>query len=1022
MLALGLTACGGGGGGGGDTTPIDDALELTVVNQSVLEGNSGTTTLQFTVQANQTAAADIAVGYTTADGTATAGEDYVAVTAGSVTIPAGASEATFEVTVNGDTTVEEDETFTLNFTGPGGETASATATIENDDVAPPAAELSIDSPTVTEGNSGTTQLDFTVSLSRADDAAVTVKYATADGSATVADSDYTANSGTLTFAAGETSKTVSVAVAGDLKVENDESLTVTLSDATGDATIATGTGTGTISNDDTAVLSVADVSAAEAAGEVVITVSLDQPATSDVTVEVTTSGGSATAGDDYTALNAQVVTIAAGSTSATVPVTLLDDAVAEPDETFTITLSNASGAVIGTATATGTIENDDTPQLSIAAANSPLAEGDSGSQNMNFTVSLDRVSLTDVSVNYATLDGTASAGSDYSSTASSLTIPAGQQTATIAVPVAGDTVVEAAETFTVNLTGLSGDAEFAVSSAEGVISNDDTVDATAGNATVNEGDDGQTNLVFTVDLASAASVPVKIDWSITAGTATAGDDYVDQTGTLTIAAGQTSGTITVQVHGDSLVEDNETLTLNLAPNGTQANITTASVTGTIANDDAPAISVIGNSVAEGDTGASNQLVFTVSMDQAVNEAVTVQYATIDDTAVAGEDYIGIPTTTLTFAAGETSKTVAVDVIGDETVENDETLSLTLSNQSANAEIATGSALGTITNDDLPLVSIAPASTFEGDIGDASSVDFTVTLSGAANGNVIIDYSTTNGTAISGQDFTGTTSGQTTVSTGLTTGTISIPVSGDLDVEENETFTVTMTAVSANAQLGTATAEGTIVNDDSTTLNDTGVTSCASANDYGLACDSAAVAGFAGQDGQVGRDASIPNNADGKAGFKFVKLDALGAELAAEAASWSCVRDAVTGLVWQAQTSGTYTWYNSSLDPVVEPIAGTSGTDTESYTTTINTSALCGFTDWRLPTVSELLSIADLGKTSAPTIDVNYFPGTAAAPHWTSISPIVPANGSAWIIDFSDAHMSPWAKSNAFAVRLVRSGN
>ncbi len=109
--------------------------------------------------------------------------------------------------------------------------------------------LSISNATVTEGNSGTTNATFTVTLSATSTKAVTVSYATADGSATTADNDYTAISGTLTFAPGETSKTITVAITGDTKFEPDETFSVNLSGAA-HATIATGTGTGTIQNDD----------------------------------------------------------------------------------------------------------------------------------------------------------------------------------------------------------------------------------------------------------------------------------------------------------------------------------------------------------------------------------------------------------------------------------------------------------------------------------------------------------------------------------------------------------------------------------------------------------------------------------------------------------------------------------------------------------------------------------------------------------------------------------------------------
>src|SRR5262249_47189981 len=150
----------------------------------------------------------------------------------------------------------------LNLSSPTGLTiarSQGVATILNDDPVPPV--VSIGNATVTEGNSGTTNATFTVSLSAASTQTVTVNYATADGSA-VAGSDYTAASGILTFAPGETSKTVTVTVLGDVIDEANETFSVTLSAPT-NATLGTSTGTGTITDDDTAAVAVNDVSVVE---------------------------------------------------------------------------------------------------------------------------------------------------------------------------------------------------------------------------------------------------------------------------------------------------------------------------------------------------------------------------------------------------------------------------------------------------------------------------------------------------------------------------------------------------------------------------------------------------------------------------------------------------------------------------------------------------------------------------------------------------------------------------------------
>jgi hypothetical protein len=214
------------------------------------EGDAGTTTLDFGVQLSASSASPVTVRYHTVDGTATVADgDYVAAN-DSITIAPGFTTGTIHVTVNGDTKYEPDETFSVALTGASGATlgtpASATGTILNDDAAP---QLSIAGASVPEGNSGTTPLTFTVSLSRLSSMPVTVHYATADGTATVANADYAATSGDLVIAALASSGNVVVNVIGDLCGEPDETFAVNLSNASG-ATIATPTATGTILNDD----------------------------------------------------------------------------------------------------------------------------------------------------------------------------------------------------------------------------------------------------------------------------------------------------------------------------------------------------------------------------------------------------------------------------------------------------------------------------------------------------------------------------------------------------------------------------------------------------------------------------------------------------------------------------------------------------------------------------------------------------------------------------------------------------
>ena len=221
-----------------------------------------------------------------------------------------------------------------------------------------APSLSVNNPLVTEPDSRTRNALFTVTLSAPAAGSVTVDYATADDSAT-APADYEATSGTLTFAAGETSKQVSVPVKGDLLDEPHETFVLTLSNLSG-ATLADARGIGTILDNDPPVsLSVEDVSAAEGSGSASFTISLSAESGKVLTVAYATADGSATAPDDYTGAQGTLVFMP-GQSSKTVDVALNDDDLVEADETFTLTLANAVNALLGDAQGLGTITDDDT--------------------------------------------------------------------------------------------------------------------------------------------------------------------------------------------------------------------------------------------------------------------------------------------------------------------------------------------------------------------------------------------------------------------------------------------------------------------------------------------------------------------------------------------------------------------------------------------------------------------------------------------------------------------------------------
>ncbi|UFN49473.1 cellulase family glycosylhydrolase [Roseomonas sp. OT10] len=338
--------------------------------------------------------------------------------------------------------------------------------------------VSVADVSVTEGAAGTKVMEFAVTLSKPAAAPVSVAYATADGTA-LAGSDYVAQSGSLTFAAGETRKVVQVAVKGDTAAEADETLALRLSGASG-ATLARATATGTILNDDIPPatppeLRISDATVTEGHSgtrDAVFTISLSHAATGPVTVRYATVGQTATAGSDFTAASA-TLTFAAGETSKTVAIKVLGDTLAEANEKFMVMLGNATGATIADNRGDGTILDDDAAPLPALSVNDvAVAEGNAGTTNATFTVSLSQAASAPVTVRYATANGTATAGSDYAAASGTLTFAAGETSKTVTVKVTGDTAVEADEGFTLLLSGATG-ATIADGTGAATIRNDD---------------------------------------------------------------------------------------------------------------------------------------------------------------------------------------------------------------------------------------------------------------------------------------------------------------------------------------------------------------------------------------------------------------------------------------------------------------------------------------------------------------------------------------------------------------------
>ena len=273
-----------------------------------------------------------------------------------------------------------------------------------------------------------------------------------EGGTAEAPADFTAASGALTFNEGDSEQVVSLATQDDAVVEGGESVFVVVENprygaGTGILTGGADTRSVTITDNDTATLSIAAASAGEESGSLSFTVGVDNAVAGGFTVDVSFADGTATGGTDYNNATQTLTFAGTAGESQTLTVPVTNDAIVEGNETFTVTLAPSTASVTGT-TATGTITNADTATLSIAAAS---AGEESGS--VSFTVGVDNAVAGGFTVNVSFTDGTATGGTDYNNAAQTLTFAGtAGESQTLTVPVTNDAIVEGNETFTVTLT------------------------------------------------------------------------------------------------------------------------------------------------------------------------------------------------------------------------------------------------------------------------------------------------------------------------------------------------------------------------------------------------------------------------------------------------------------------------------------------------------------------------------------------------------------------------------------------
>jgi hypothetical protein len=677
--------------------------------------------------------------------------------------------------------------------------------------------VTINRPTVTVNdisvneNAGTAT--FTIILDIAPPAnpsvPVTVFYSTANGTA-LATSDYTALvDDSVTFAAGQTSKTVAVTLVNDTRDENNQTFSLNLTSIT-NAAIGDAQAIATILDDDaapTVQFALASSSGSESSSSANLSVNLSAASEFTVTVPFSLSG-TATNGVEYSA-SASPLTFNPGDTSESVTLSITNDALDEDNETVVVTLGTPINATLGANAAhTYTINDDDaSPTVQFALASSSAGES---TATANLSVNLSAASGRTITAPF-TLSGTATNGPDYAATASPLTFASGQTSKNVTLTISNDALDENNETVIVTL-GTPVNATLGANTTHTYTINDDDAPPTVQLAlTSSSGTESSATVNMVVNLSAASGLTVTTPFTLS-GTATNGPDYSATASPLTFTTGQTSKNVTLTVSGDTLDEDNETVIVTL---GTPVNATLGATTVhtyTINDDDLPPtiqFALASSSAAES-TATAN---LAVNLSAASGRTITAPF-TLSGTATNGPDY-SATVSPLTFTNAQTSKNVTLTITNDSLDEDNETVSVSLGTP-VNATLG-GSTLHTYTiNDDdpAPSLSINDTTVSEKDLGTTNAV-LTVLLSALSGKTITVDWASANGTAIAPYDYA-TGNGTLTFNPGTLQINITRAVTNDVEDEVDEVFYINLSNP-FNASLGDAQGLITIMDNDVTIL-------------------------------------------------------------------------------------------------------------------------------------------------------------------------------------------------------------
>ncbi|MNS22304.1 Calx-beta domain protein [compost metagenome] len=820
---------------------------VSIHDTSVIEGNTGKKTIYFKVTLDVPSADSNRIVYWFEKSTndvngAVRPSDYTATLpydniAGSVTFQPGETVKYIPVSIVGDPEFEPDQSFNCVISPGQGVIVCkkrGTCTIINDD-APP--KLNILDTTVVEGNQGDVKMYFLVKLKgHCTDYPIKFHCATSPGTA-ISNDDYDAINGTLTLPANKTYKWIVVNVNSDTVKESHEDFFVTIS-AADHATIGRNTARGVIQDDDNTDSNVRfyvnNIVKEENSGTARFTVGIYSQSSLTVSVDYSTADSSAKAGSDYYNV-AGTLAFVPGETIKYIDVPIINDTIFETKELFSLKLTNPVNATIADYSGLCEIPENDPENKPPKLKFFPSAvQFDENKGPYWLNVEMDHRTNRTVTVDFTTENGTAIAGDDYTATSGTLVFKPYEWRKTIIVTMIDDNIEENEEVFSINFSNIT-NATFDLNEfqpypytggffsdsvpnvqAVYIIKDNDhlpfpTPKIISKNYSLSEEYGGS----FQLTMDAPSTEIVQFDYKLEAGTATEGVDFESSSGTVYFNRGAmtSNAMLQVKVIDDNVVEPPETIIVKLS-NPVNATLSDTVFTYTIVDNDGPKPRLYFEVV---ESEESQKKIVYVRLVGKATSPISVNYSTVNNTAIAGTDYIAT-SGTIQFESGSSDffvKSFEIPLINDDVIENRESFFIQFSNP-VNVALPLTQLEYYIIDDDPEMGFVINDTTInEGDI-NGRYIQVNAMLKNPARTPFRFNFKTANGTATRDNDYYETLGLTIMFEYGNSNRLLLIPIKGDTIPEEVETFTIKYW-LEDEQEYQARIATITIIDDDSPTI-------------------------------------------------------------------------------------------------------------------------------------------------------------------------------------------------------------